>query len=175
MDIKNPVKWPLHRIHLSSMCEAIGVAVSLANILSICGNITKAVYANVQNAGMMDDSIRSLQDEVELLKDVVNSFDRGLKAPCLAHVPDVQTQLSGDRWYFVKQSLSQCQFTLQNIESTLVEVQPKPFTLAMLLGPDVAFQKVARLGQQVADCRQRLLSLITLFVPCLQATSLRVF
>lgn len=151
--------------------DPISIGTAAAGLVGICVKLSGQLFTFVRRVRMVDESIKTLQFEIESLSSALSSIKLSFDDPLLAEAI-VNTQARHERrhWQNVRQSLDHCLNTLTRLETILDDVESCEGQF--LVGArrrvrmDMRSAEMVLLKEQIASCRRTLqlsLQLITVY------------
>lgn len=133
--------------------EAIGLAASLAGLMTLAEQIAKTIHTYAQGPKLLDDAVRSLRTEIDIFYRFIKSLVKSFNDPALSNAVREQNQPGHDLYNDLMRSATESQTTLQTLKTELAEViLPRRFMNPV--NADLQYKRLTVLGRQVAIHRE---------------------
>jgi len=154
------------------MVDPISIATAATGLVGICVKLSGQLYTFVSRVRNVDESIQTLQFEINSLSLALGSIKLSFEDPLLADViSSTQARHERRHWQNVQQSLDHCLNTLSRLEGILANVESCDgqflVSVRRRIRMDMKSGEMLVLKEQIASCRRTLqlsLQLITVYV-----------
>jgi hypothetical protein len=155
----------------TSPMDPISIGTAAAGLVRICVKLSGQLFTFVNRVRTVDESIKTLQFEIDSLSSALSSIKLSFDDPLLVEAI-VNTQARHERrhWQNVRQSLDHCLNTLTRLERILDDVESCEgqflVSTRRRVRMDMRSAEMVLLKEQIASCRRTLqlsLQLITVY------------
>jgi len=152
--------------------DPISIGTAAAGLVRICVKLSGQLFNFVSRVRTVDESIKTLQFEIDSLSSALSSIKLSFDDPLLAEaIVNTQARHEKRHWQNVRQSLDHCLNTLTRLEGILDDVESCEgqflVSARRRVRMDMKSAEMVLLKEQIASCRRTLqlsLQLITVYV-----------
>jgi len=156
-------------LHPSPMVDPISIATAAAGLVGVCVKLSGQLYTFVSKVRNVDESIQTLQFEINSLSLALGSIKLSFEDPLLAEaISNSQARHERRHWQNVRHSLDHCLNTLTRLDGILGNVENCEgqflVNVRKRIRLDMKSGEMLLLKEQIASCRRTLqlsLQLIT--------------